>query len=62
MVSLQRALPEIVKIANDSVVQEHIEEHSSLIAKKRTIGKQHGNWGSQSKKGDSTDQVIEASV
>ncbi|USK42709.1 hypothetical protein [Cytobacillus oceanisediminis] len=32
---MQRALPEIVKIANDSVVQEHIEEHSSLIAKKR---------------------------
>ncbi|WP_282141652.1 hypothetical protein [Cytobacillus oceanisediminis] len=61
MVSLQRALPEIVKIPNDLLVQEHLEEHSSLIAKKRTIGK-HGNLGSQSKKGDSTDQVIEASV
>ncbi|WP_258758538.1 hypothetical protein [Cytobacillus firmus] len=39
-----------------------VQEHSRLIAKKRTIGKQHGNLGSQSKKGDSTDQVIEAAV
>ncbi|MGA5691330.1 hypothetical protein [Cytobacillus pseudoceanisediminis] len=59
---MQRALPEIVKIPNDLVVQEHIEEHSRLIVKKRTIGKQHGNLGSQSKKGDSTDQAIEAAV
>lgn len=47
---MQRALPEIVKIPNDLVVQEHIEEHSSLIAKKRTIGKQHGIWAASPKR------------